>query len=680
MELDKYGKRALNLVLEGESLFITGKAGTGKTTVLRELASQCKRKKKNVVVLAPTGVAAKNAEGVTIHSFLHLPLGPYIPGMKNRKLYALKEEEIRLVNKVDIIIIDEVSMVRCDMLDEVDDVLRHYRKNSLPFGGIQLVMFGDLYQLMPVASDDDWEKLKDKYASPYFFNSKILEEMDCPMFELKIIHRQDDRNFVTLLNNVRLGRVSSTELKELEGRYKKNFIPKDDEGYIRLTTHNWRSKIYNEQRLEGLPGATYEYKAYIEDFFPKEEWPTNYILQLKRGARVMFIRNDNENRQYVNGTLGTVVSLGDRCIIVKTDEGLEISVERQTWDFYRYHINKKTKEIEAILCGSFRQYPLKLAWAVTIHKSQGLTFDKVIIDAGKAFTYGQVYVALSRCRKFHGIVLVSPVTSKIIKTDPIVTEYMKSVKRIGFDGESEDDSKSKHLTAVHGAERTLWMYNDGLTLQEIADQSGQRIEIVYSHIAKLIEQGKVDIDDFIDVELYNYIIDAINKVGINAPLKKLRALCPKDTKFAEIRMVIADVRRLNQEAEDDYKENDDLQDDEKSAEDFENDSEDEWYFVESVPFSKASKRFLSYDCRVVLSEVGYYLEVTGDYIKLGDYPPDLDESEGSLWIKKPKDDRGYRLVHETDDDLHLIGYVREYEDMIVFTAPDGKEYTITFEE
>ena len=240
VELDIYGKKALKLVMDGDSLFITGKAGTGKTTVLREITAECKRAKKNVVVLAPTGVAAKHAQGVTIHSFLRLPLGPYIPGMKNRQLYALKEEEITIVNRVDIIIIDEVSMVRCDLLDEIDDVLRHYRKNSLPFGGIQIVMFGDLYQLMPVAPEEDWEKLKEKYASPYFFSSKILEKMDCPMFELKIIHRQDDRNFVTLLNNVRLGHVSANELKELEGRYKKGFVPNDDEGYIRLTTHNWR--------------------------------------------------------------------------------------------------------------------------------------------------------------------------------------------------------------------------------------------------------------------------------------------------------------------------------------------------------------------------------------------------------------------------------------------------------
>ena len=674
VELDIYGKRALELVMEGESLFITGKAGTGKTTVLRELTFQCRRNKKNVVVLAPTGVAAKNAEGVTIHSFLHLPLGPYIPGMKNRKLYALKEEDIRVVNKVDIIIIDEVSMVRCDMLDEVDDVLRHYRKSTLPFGGIQLVMFGDLYQLMPVTTDEDWEKLKEKYVSPYFFSSKILEKMDCPMFELKIIHRQDDRNFVTLLNNVRLGHVSSTELKELEGRFKKNFVPKDDEGYIRLTTHNWRSRRYNEQRLDELSGVTYEYKAYIEDFFPKEEWPTNYVLQLKRGARVMFIRNDNENKQYVNGTLGTVISLGDRGIIVRTDEGAETGVERQTWDFYRYHINKKTKEIEAILCGSFKQYPLKLAWAVTIHKSQGLTFDKVIIDAGKAFTYGQVYVALSRCRKFHGIVLVSPITSKIIKTDPIVTEYMQTVKRIVLDEEqNEEGLESKHLTSLHGAERTLWMHNDGLTLQQIADQSGQRIEIVYSHIAQLIEEGKVDIDDFIDVELYNGIIDAINEVGIDAPLKRLKALCPQDTKFAEIRMVIADVRRLNSLEETDSDDENDLDEDE------ENEAENDWHFIKSVSFSKSSKRFLSHNCRVVLSPYGYYLEVTGDYIKLGDYPRGFSHLYGNLWVKKPIDNNGFRLVHDIEYNMHVLGYIKEVGRKIVFTKPDGEKYSITFE-
>ena len=659
---DKYGAKALELVMNGKSLFITGKAGTGKTTVLHEMYSQCKKNNKNVVVLAPTGVAAKNAGGVTIHSFLHLPLGPYIPGMRMHKLYALNEEEIKIVNRIDLMIIDEVSMVRCDLLDEIDDVLRHYRKSKLPFGGIQIVMFGDLYQLMPVAPDEDWEKLKEKYESPYFFSSKILRKMDYPMFELKIIHRQDERNFVTLLNNVRLGHVSSTELKELEGRYRKDFIPRDDEGYIRLTTHNWRSKSYNNRRLEELPGNTFEYKAYIEDFFPEEEWPTNYILRLKPGARVMFIKNDNAYGQYVNGTLGTITSLRDKGIVVKTDDGYEIEVERQTWDFYRYHINKKTKEIEATLCGSFKQYPLKLAWAVTIHKSQGLTFDKVVIDAGRAFTYGQVYVALSRCRRFHGIILVSPITSKIIKTDPIVSEYMKSVKRIELEGD-EKEEPVRHLSTVLGAERTLWMIRDGLNPQQIAEESKQRIEIIYGHIAQLIEKGDVDIKNFVADDIYKSVINAIKKLGIDAHLKEIKALCKSNTKYAEIRMVIADLKRQGFEEESN-----------------ESEEESEWHFIESVPFVKSSKRFLSYNCRVVLSTMGYYLEVTGDYIKLGDYPKGYSSNKGNVWIKKPLNSLGFRVVHDNESKAHFIGYIREEENMIVFTNPANEVFTITFND
>lgn len=245
MELDKYGKKALDMVMKGNSLFITGKAGTGKTTVLREITARCKRLRRNVVVLAPTGIAAKNARGVTIHSFFHLPLGLYLPGMRMRKLYALNEEEMSIVRNLDLIIIDEVSMVRCDLMDEIDDVLRHYRRDTRPFGGVQVVMFGDLYQLMPVVTDDDWEQLKTKYESAYFFNSYVLKRIDCPMFELRKVYRQNDNNFITLLNNVRLGKVSQAELRELAGRYRKNFVPGDNAGYIRLTTHNRRANSYN---------------------------------------------------------------------------------------------------------------------------------------------------------------------------------------------------------------------------------------------------------------------------------------------------------------------------------------------------------------------------------------------------------------------------------------------------
>ena len=654
--LDKYGMKALELVMNGNSLFVTGKAGTGKTTVLHEIASKCRVENKNVVVLAPTGVAAKNAGGVTLHSFLHLPLGPYIPGMKMRNLYALNKEEVRIVNRIDLMIIDEVSMVRCDLLDEIDDVLRHYRKNDKPFGGIQIVMFGDLYQLMPVASEDDWNKLREKYDSPYFFSSKALKKIDCPLFELKIIHGQDDRYFVTLLNNVRLGCVSSNELRELEGRYKKNFTPKDDEGYIRLTTHNLRSKLYNNRRLDELQGNIYEYKAYIEDFFPKEDLPTNYILKLKLGARVMFVKNDNRLKQYVNGTLGTIKSLRDNSIVVRTDDGCDITVKRHTWDFYRYHINNKTKEIEAIRCGSFRQYPLKLAWAVTIHKSQGLTFDKVVIDAGMAFTYGQVYVALSRCRKFHGIVLVSRITSKVIKTDPIVSEYMKSVKRIEIDG-TEVDEPLKHLPLLCGEQRTLWMIKDGLTPQQMAEESKQGGEIIYGHIAKLIESGDVDIKDYVDDIICKSVISAVKQVGINAHLKEIKALCKDNIRYADIRMVIAALKRQGFGEEG-----------------------NEWFFIKNVPIVKSSKRFLSYDCSVVLSPLGYYLEVARDYIKLGDYPLGYSPSKGDVWIKRPLKGLGFRVVHYNEGKTHIVGYIREEENQIVFTKPGGGVFIVTFDE
>ena len=675
MLLDKYGQKALDLVKNGESLFITGKAGTGKTTVLREITTQCKQQGKNVVVLAPTGVAAKNAGGVTIHSFLHLPLGPYIPGLRMHKLYALNEEEMSIVRRIDLIIIDEVSMVRCDLLDEIDDVLRHYRKNNQPFGGVQMVMFGDLYQLMPVAPEEDWEKLKEKYDSAYFFSSKVLQKIDYPMFELKLVHRQDDRNFVTLLNNVRLGNVSLTELRELESRYNASFKPKESDGYIRLTTHNWRARSYNRNRLEELSGSTKEYKAYIDDFFPKEEYPTDYCLRLKRGARVMFIRNDNNYHQYVNGTLGTVVSLGDRSIVVRIDTGIEIDVERQTWEFYRYHIDKKTKEIVQILCGTFKQYPLKLAWAVTIHKSQGLTFDKVIVDAGKAFTYGQVYVALSRCRKFHGIVLASPITAKIIKTDPIVSAYMKSVRRIVLDGEKEHE-QPRHLSSTQGAQKTLWMLRDGLNPKAIAKQTDQRIEIIYGHIAKLIEEGDLEAKDYVDEEVYESVMYALGQYGLDGDLKTIKSECCDGTKYADIRMVIADIKR--QGLADDYIIDEGVDEDFEEIEPGEDESE--WYFVESVPFNKSSKRFLSYDCRVVLSPLGYYLEVTGDYIKLGDYPEGYTCRDGNVWIKKPLYGSDFRIVHDLDVDYYLVGTIREEKDKIVFTNPDEKEFTITFGE
>ena len=524
----------------GESLFITGKAGTGKTTLLKWLCNKFKDRK-TIAIVAPTGVAAKNAGGVTIHSLLRLPLNPYLPGMKIPNLYALrKNEDIQAIKEIDILIIDEVSMVRCDVMDAMDDILRHYRKSAKPFGGVQVVMFGDLYQLMPVIKDDEWDELKKHYASPYFFSSDVYARLDCTVIELAKIYRQQDSDFIALLNHVRDGILLPGDKRDLESRYDKNFVPNDKDGYIRLTTHNWMAKSYNRQKLESLESELFEYKAYIDGFFPKQEFPTEYVIQLKRGARVMFVRNDNTDRQYVNGTLGTVVDLNDRYIEVLTDDGKDVEVTRQTWDFDKYKFNKETKELEIEHCGSFNQYPLRLAWSVTVHKSQGLTFDKVVIDVGRAFTYGQVYVALSRCRHFHGIILVSDVKEKNIKADPEVKKFLQETERIVVDKPDEDNAASKQTAEMSETmKRTYWAVMEGLDTQQIIRRSDERPEIVYSHLAKLIAMGKADIQKLLPYETIKNIRSVAARLGKDASLKAIKDRLHTDYPFGIINMVKA---------------------------------------------------------------------------------------------------------------------------------------------
>lgn len=445
---DEYTKRAIKLIKNGSSLFITGKAGTGKTTLLRHIYDSFYHEKK-IAIVAPTGVAAKQAGGVTIHSLLHLPLSPYLPSAKKRyNLYRLSDDDIVVIQQIDLLIIDEVSMVRCDMLDEMDDVFRHYRKKqdrNKPFGGIQVVMFGDLHQLMPVAPDEEWEILKSHYKSPYFFSSDVYTRLKCPMLELKHIYRQTDVDFINLLNHVRDGELTPEDKNMLETRFIKDFIPNDDEGYIRVTTHNWMAKKYNQFQLDNLDKPLYEYPAGIEGKIQWTEYPTEACLKLKVGARVMFIRNDNTWHYYVNGTLGTVVKLGEWYIEVQIDNGHTIEVPRVRWDFERYKYNKFRQVLEIEHYGEFRQYPLKLAWCVTIHKSQGLTFDKVVIDAGRAFTYGQVYVALSRCRRFEGIVCVSKIKDKALGADPVVEDFLEQTRKIKVVEPEQQDTGQQPL-------------------------------------------------------------------------------------------------------------------------------------------------------------------------------------------------------------------------------------------
>ena len=430
--LDEYQKKVLKYVAKGENLFITGKAGTGKTSLLREI-TKIYAGKKVIAVLAPTGVAAQNAEGYTMHSFLRLPLKPYLPEhkLKPDNLYQLNDSGAETLRKTDIIIIDEISMVRCDMLDAADAILQHYRNNDRPFGGVQLIMFGDLYQLSPVAASDDKQVLKGGYNANefYFFLSQALRNFDYRVVELKEIHRQDNRKFINLLNDVRVGEINMESLRMLEGRVEKDFSHSPQDSIITLMTHNYQSKRLNKALYEKLDEVEYTYDAEIVKYTDSwhEKWPVDYYLKLKVGSRVMFQRNDNEHGKYVNGTMGWVRELNYFGIVVELDNGERVKVEKAVWQQFDYFVDIKTKTIYTQVSAEYIQYPLKLAWAVSIHKSQGLTLNEAIIDASQAFAFGQVYVALSRCKTLEGIHLLEMIPSHKIIADNVVKKYMESI-------------------------------------------------------------------------------------------------------------------------------------------------------------------------------------------------------------------------------------------------------------
>ena len=405
----------------GTSIFLTGKAGTGKTTFLRTVVE---RSTKQMVVVAPTGVAAINAGGVTIHSFFQLPLSPYVPGADVKKIFEFGREKRKIISSMDLLIIDEISMVRSDLLDAIDSVLRRYRNHYKPFGGVQLLMIGDLAQLTPVVTPEDEEILRPYYDTPYFFGSKALQQISYVTIQLKKIYRQADTTFVDLLNHIRDGHPTAEDLVTLHKRYNPTFLPEAKDGYIRLTTHNRMADEYNDHEMQRLSSQPFTYSAVIDGTFPDYSYPTAFYLTLKVGAQVMFIKND-VNGEYYNGKIGHVVALDKENIKVRCiGESNDIDVGMQEWENAKYSINPETHEIETEVQGVFRQYPLRLAWAITIHKSQGLTFDRAIIDAGHSFAPGQVYVALSRCRSLDGIVIVSRINESAIINDDRVDNYI----------------------------------------------------------------------------------------------------------------------------------------------------------------------------------------------------------------------------------------------------------------
>ena len=407
-----------------KNIFLTGKAGTGKTTFLHQIKQESP---KRMVVVAPTGVAAINAGGMTIHSFFQLPFGPFLPGnaQEAARQRRFSGEKIRLLQSLDLLVIDEISMVRADVLDGIDDVLRRYKDRYKPFGGVQLLMIGDLHQLPPVVKDEEWQLLRDHYQTAYFFHSHALRHTEPIAIELKHIYRQSDATFIDLLNKVRDNQIDEAVLTALNSRYIANFQPKPEAPYITLTAHNASAQKINSEKLTIITQPLQTFQAVIQGNFPAFAFPADEVFQCKKDAQVMFVKNDMaREKRYYNGKIGKITGFREGVIYVRCpgdDEDIEVLPAE--WSNVKYSLQEQTKEVGEEILGTFTQYPLKLAWAITIHKSQGLTFERAIIDAQAAFAHGQVYVALSRCKSFEGIVLRSKLAYSSVRTDQVVRNY-----------------------------------------------------------------------------------------------------------------------------------------------------------------------------------------------------------------------------------------------------------------
>jgi ATP-dependent exoDNAse (exonuclease V) alpha subunit len=425
-------------------LYLTGKAGTGKTTFLKYIKETTT---KNTVILAPTGIAALNAGGQTIHSFFRIALSLYVPNDERLKIpniyeqCSYKEEKIQILNNLELLIIDEISMLRCDILDVIDRILRVYRKKiDEPFGGVQVLLIGDVFQLPPIIKMDDWKILNMFYDSIFFFSARVIQENKFHYIELQKIYRQHEKKFIELLNKIRINQVNDDDLILLNSKYDPVFCPLEKDNYIILATHNEMVRRTNTAKLEELSTNIERFEASISGDFPDSIMPTEKILELKEGAQVMFIKNDNSSlKRYYNGTITKIkqikrtteilpdgIKVHKSVIVVDDVMGNEIIVERETWKNIKYTWDAKNRKIIEEVIGAFCQFPFKLAWAITVHKSQGCTFEKIIADIGSSFSPGQVYVALSRCTNFDGLVLKTPVPRNAIKVDKKAIEFSRN--------------------------------------------------------------------------------------------------------------------------------------------------------------------------------------------------------------------------------------------------------------
>ena len=431
-------ERILTLINEtNRNIFLTGKAGTGKTTLLHKIIETSY---KNTVVVAPTGIAALNARGVTIHSQFQLPFASFLPTFSNppianeffrfenreslKRHFQMHRNKQQVIKNMELLIVDEVSMLRADVLDAMDFMMQFIRKDRRPFGGVQVLFIGDLLQLPPVVKQEEWEVLKHYYTGMYFFQSQVISQHPLLYIELEKIYRQTDGVFISILNHLRNNKLTQEDLRQLALHVRPEFAKQHKNEYITLTTHNHKADMMNQEELEKLTSPLFSYEADVVGDFPEYLYPIEKVIQLKEGARVMFIKNDPSGEHlFFNGKMGTVVALGEKEVSVALDDGITIDVERYEWENVRYKVNDTTKDIEEERLGTFTQYPLRLAWAITIHKSQGLTFEKAVLDLASVFASGQAYVAFSRLRSLDGLVLLSSVTQNGIDNDEKVIDY-----------------------------------------------------------------------------------------------------------------------------------------------------------------------------------------------------------------------------------------------------------------
>lgn len=594
------------------SLFLTGKAGTGKTTFLREVVHYTKKK---CIVLAPTGIAAVNAGAMTIHSFFQFGLGPFVQGVIEPKSdFRINKSKLELIRHLQLLIIDEVSMVRADLMDHIDVELRRIRRNSKPFGGVQLLMIGDLQQLPPIAHGGEDELLRQYYKTLYFFSSAALKSMKYSCIELKNVYRQTDRHFIDILNHARDCTLTSQDITDLNARYIPGFSPKPEDGYIRLMTHNRQVDYVNAAEMEKLDSKSYTFVAAVTGTFPEESYPTADSLTLKKGAQVMFIKNDPE-RRFINGTLGEVKSIDKNSIAVRLAEsGTVIDVEPMEWQNIRYQFDEESKEISSKQIGRFKQYPLKAAWAITVHKSQGLTFDKAIIDVHAAFSPGQAYVALSRCRTLDGLVLSSPVSASVFMRDNAVDAYMNYISRpveeLAFSScyeyfeyekksepeavapaakvnadkrevpaeipdtalarelkswrfersdcgletepasvsdkpkkEKKEDLRDESGKKLNTFECSYWLYNQGNTVEQIAEKRKLNPVTIEGHLARYVASGDIDVHEFVDGDTLRKVEAYCMEHPEEKALKPIFEHFDAKISYGVLRMAIAAIRK-----------------------------------------------------------------------------------------------------------------------------------------